>query len=169
MKNTHLITFDLDSTLADTGQRHHLIDRENGTDWVQYSMACADDALVEGVAAAVRLFDRIPGVECHGLSARMSEATETTWEWLREHDVPLKALHLDKGKPIEYTKAMTHADYKLRRLREVEKETGMKVILHIDDYASVGDLFTRSGIPTICVRTPQEIQELVAGDLKSVK
>lgn len=157
---TRLITVDLDSTLCDTGHRHHMIDRENGTDWNAYSLACVDDVPVLGMVKVVQLLASLGNVELHGLSARNAVASDNTLDWLRKHHVPLQKIHLDTGESVEYTPEYTHAMYKYDRLRQVEEETGMKVILHFDDYAEVAVEFEKHGIPVVCVRTPQEILEM---------
>lgn len=168
LKPKVLVTFDLDSTLCDTGHRQPMIDRVNGTDWHAYSAACVDDAPVMGVIKAAQMFALLPDVEIHGLSARMATAAEATAEWMRKHDVPLKKIWLDEGTPRDYTAEYTHAMYKVERLRQVEKESGMKVVLHFDDYAEVAVEMEKAGIPCVCVRTPQEILELVATPPKYV-
>lgn len=157
-----LVTFDLDSTICDTGHRHHLIDREKGTDWNAYSLACVDDTPVLGVVALVRLLSMVPGIELHGLSARNAVAKPETVAWLLKHDVPLKDVWLDDGVSVDYHVGYTHADYKLERLRQVEAKLGLKCVLHVDDYASVAHTFNEAGVPCVGVRTPQEILEMVA-------
>lgn len=155
-----LITFDLDSTLCDTGHRHHMIDRVNGTDWKAYSLACVDDAPVAGLVLVARLLASLPNVAVHGLSARNGVAALQTAAWMRKHGVPLKEIHLDPGESVDYTADYTHAMYKYERLRQVEEQTGLKCILHFDDYAEVAAEFAKHDIPVVCVRTPQEIAEL---------
>lgn len=83
-------------------------------------------------------------------------------KWLETNGVPLKMVHLDQGIPRDYNAEYTHAQYKLQRLREVEEALGLECILHFDDYAEVAYEFGKAGIPVVCVRTPQEIEELVA-------
>lgn len=158
-----LVTFDLDSTLCNTGHRHHMIDRVNGTDWDAYSMACVDDVPVAGLVTACRLLALVPNIVIHGLSARMEVANENTMKWMAQHGVPLEKVWLDDRGVGDYKPGYTHADYKLERLRQIEKATGMKVILHFDDYPDVGYVFDKAGIPTVCVRTPQEIDEYMSG------
>lgn len=166
-----LVTTDLDSSLCDTGHRHGLINRDNRreTDWDAYSMACADDAPVLGMVKVLQLLALNSDIVIVGLSARMSSAEELTLEWMRKHGVPIERVFLDTGEPLTYpesAKGHFHAGYKLARLRQVEEIMGMPVALHFDDYAEVADLFNREGVPTIALRTPQEIQELVEADLK---
>lgn len=165
-----LVTCDLDSTLCDTGHRQKMIDREKGTDWVQYSLQCIDDAPVMGMVKVLQLLSTIGNVVIVGLSARMGAAEQATLDWMVKHGVPIERVFLDTGEVIQYDANYTHADYKLARLREVEKIMGMKVSLHFDDYAEVAHAFNEAGVPTVCVRTPQDIEEIVNSDrLASLK
>lgn len=163
-KLKRLVTVDLDSTLCNTGHRHHLIDRVNGTDWDAYSLACVDDTPLLGMVQTVKLLSRLDSIEVHALSGRGEIAAQHTMDWFQKHGVPIPKVHLARHGNKNYHPDWTHADYKLARLREVEKETGMKVILHFDDYAEVAVKLEENGIPCVCVRTPQDIEELVASD-----
>ncbi len=158
-----IITFDLDSTLADTGHRHSLIDRENGTDWNAYSLACSDDTPIAGMVETVRLFAKIPGIEVHALSGRASVALENTRLWFARHGIPIEHIWLDED-PKGWSDKFTHAEYKLHRLRQIERVTGKRVRLHFDDWATVASVLEKNGVPCVCVRTPQEIEELVNGN-----
>lgn len=164
-----LVTMDLDSTLCNTGHRHHMIDRERGTDWHAYSAACVDDEVVEGLAVVARLIASIPDVTVVGLSARTHSALAQTMTWLKANDIPLQTVFLDEGTPKEYGIEYTHAQYKFRRLREVEEAMGMKCILHFDDYAEVAYEFGKHGVPVVCVRTPQEVVDLATGKAEMVQ
>lgn len=151
---TEIVTVDLDSTLCDTEHRHHLIDRENGTDWVAYALACPDDSLVEPIARLVTILE--PRFQIHYVSGRAGEAYQQTADWIHSHGLPLDGLWLDSN---DFNG--THAEYKLHRIRDVEKTTGKKVILHIDDWAEVAAFLGQHDIPTVCVRTPYEIKEIL--------
>lgn len=161
---TILVTCDLDSTLCDTGHRQKLIDRENGTDWEKYSLQCADDIPVMGMVKVLQLLALNPDVLIVGLSARMGVAEQASLDWMITHGVPIERVFLDTGEIRQYDASYTHADYKLARLRQVEDIMGMKVALHFDDYAEVAHTFNAAGVPTVCVRTPQDIEEIVASD-----
>jgi hypothetical protein len=163
-KPKRLVTIDLDSTLCNTGHRHHMIDRVNGTDWNAYSLACVDDLPIMGMVRTAQLLAALPDVEVHALSGRNAVAAQQTLAWLQKHDVPITTVHLADHGNKDYHPGWTHADYKLARLQEVERETGMKVILHFDDYAEVAHKLEEAGYPCVCVRTPQDIEEIVAED-----
>lgn len=158
-----IITVDLDSTLADTTHRHGLIDRVNGTDWHAYSRECINDLPIEGMAVLIRTLVAA-GVEVHALSGRKHSAYNQTMLWLDKHDIPITYVWLDETDEGDYVPGVrTHMDYKLERVLEVQEKTGKKVILHIDDWASVAKTFEKNGIPCICVRTPDEMETLTAG------
>lgn len=159
-----IITCDLDSTLADTGHRHSMIDRENGTDWDAYSQACVNDVPINAMVVLVRLLVAA-GCEVHALSGRKASALPHTVEWFQKHDVPISTFWLDETDEGDYAGPVDHARYKLHRIHEVEAITGQKVILHVDDWATVAVVLEREGYPTICVRTPQEIKSLVGEEI----
>lgn len=163
MSIPRIVTVDLDSTLCDTEHRFGLINREGGTDWHAYSAACVDDAPVEGIVRLVTLLHRA-GLEVHALSGRKATAQDATVEWLNRHGVPIDHVWLDESDSGDYDTWHAHVDYKLARLREIEKLTGKKVVLHVDDWAGVAAAFEEAGIPTICVRTPFEIRDMVRRD-----
>lgn len=154
-----IVTVDLDSTACDTEQRWPMIDRVNGTDWDAYSLACENDAPVQSILALCRLLISL-GVEVHALSARKSVAEAITVAWFQKHEAPLTRYWLDEGTTQDYGAKSDHVTYKLARLREIEKQTGKKVYLHIDDWAGIAARFEAEGIPTICVRTPTEVREI---------
>lgn len=157
-----IVTVDLDSTLCNTGHRHHMIDRENGTDWNAYSLACVEDLPLAGMIETVRLLAKIRDVEVHALSGRSVVALEATRQWFAKHDVPIEHIWLDENTE-GWSSQFTHAEYKLHRLRQIEDETNKRVRLHFDDWAEVAHHLEENGIPCVCVRTPQEIEELVSG------
>lgn len=154
-----IVTVDLDSCACDTETRWHLIDRENGTDWDAYSLACVNDLPVEAILALCRLLTRL-GVEVHALSGRKVVAEAVTIAWFDKHETPLTRYWLDESSVQDFAAPSAHVDYKLARLREIEKITGKKVYLHIDDWAGVAAAFNAAGVPTICVRTPTEVREI---------
>ena len=156
-----IVTVDLDSTLCDTGHRHHMIDRVRGTDWVAYSKACSDDGLVAGTAALVRTLAHVSQI--HYVTGRTEAARPETEAWLRSHDLPMDGLWMDDTPSGDHFAVYgSHSVYKVLRVRQVEEFTGKRVILHIDDWAEVKVALEQAGYPCICVRTPQEIQTLTS-------
>lgn len=159
---THIVTCDLDSTLCDTGHRHRLIDRVNGTDWDAYSLACVGDAVVEPTRVLVWMLAKA-GYEIHYVSGRTQAAFEQTRQWLTENmGFPEDGLWMDNTPGGDHFATFGgHAEYKLARLREVEAATKKKIALHLDDWAEVKVTLEDAGIPCLCVRTPQEVVALV--------
>lgn len=161
-KAKQVVTVDLDSTLCDTGHRHRLIDRANGTDWGAYSLACSDDSLIEGTAVLIRIV--AASHEIHYVSGRAEIAREATLAWLKKHDLPVDGLWMDDSSDSDHVRVYgSHSAYKVARVKHVEDATRKKVVLHIDDWAEVKVALEKNGIPCLCVRTPQEVVALVSG------
>lgn len=159
-----ILTVDLDSTLCDTGHRQATITRDGTMDWDAYSLACSDDVLIQPTETMIRVF-KDAGHEIHYVSGRTIAALDKTSEWLDRHNLPVDGLWLDDtpgGDHFAYYGG--HAAYKVARVKQVEIRTGGKVIMHIDDWAEVKVALEDAGIPCLCVRTPQEVAELVKRD-----
>jgi predicted secreted acid phosphatase len=145
------ITVDLDSTIADTRQRRHVLDgrpKREPADWVAYSMACSSDVLIESTARIVRTF-----AETHQVffvSGRNEEARDLTVAWLAKHDIPYDALYL---KPVGWEWA-SQGEYKLDTIRALEAEHRVKVVLHLDDWLDVTAHLEAHGIPALHVVPP---------------
>lgn len=161
----HIVTCDLDSTLADTRHRHQMIDRIAGTDWQAYAKACGADGVVIGAAALVRAL--APTHEIHYVTGRPFSAYPETMEWLTRHHLPVDGLWMDPSDGVDYATAMDHATYKLGMIRRVERHTQRGVIFHLDDWALVRVVLEEHGIPCLCVRTPQEVAALTAQEVEA--
>ena len=142
------VCVDLDSTLCDTSHRHHLVDevREN-TDWVAYSLACSDDARIEGTCRLVRLL-----AEHHRIvlvSSRDEQARALTEAWLAEHDVPFDELILGgvDGAPAGLE------DFKAHHVAALIAR-GETVELVIDDLRTLPEALEPLGVPVVTVRPP---------------
>ena len=155
-----IVTFDLDSTLCDTRHRHPMIDRVNGTDWSAYSKACVNDAIIPAAERLVHLLSKTHDI--HYVSGRTESARKETLDWLAAHGLPVHGLWLDDTPGEDHFAAYGgHAQYKVARVKQVEEGTGQKVLMHVDDWAEVAVALTAAGYPTICVRTPSEVEDLV--------
>lgn len=151
------MTCDLDSTLCDTTHRHAMIDRVNGTDWVAYSKACVNDTPILATATLVRLLDACDlGIVY--LTGRAEEARDETLDWFTQENIPWDDLFMDSDpNAVNYS----HATYKLKRMQQILTESKWREhehVFHIDDYADVKFEFEAAGIPCLCVRTPEEIE-----------
>lgn len=165
---TGIVTWDLDSTMADTTHRQHLITRlpdgrpTDDMDWIAYAMACAKDAIV---GASFRLAHLLAAhYEIHYLTGRPAQSRDLTSAWIKEQGLPMDGLWMDED-GIHGSSRGSHAQYKLNKIRHIEAETGQEVLLHVDDWASVKVLLEANDIPCICVRTPDEVLQLT-GDIQ---
>lgn len=162
-----IITVDLDSTLYDTTHRHHLIDRENGTDWHAYSAACVDDTVIEGTRQLV-FMAASAGTHVHYVTGRTESAREVTMTKLKSDGLPIsnECLWMDDTETADHIMEFgSHARYKVHRIFDVIRETKATHLFHIDDYAEVAIECTKAGLACICVRTPHEILELGSSEL----
>lgn len=166
-KKRKAVTVDLDSTLCDTGHRHRLIDRVNGTDWNAYSLACSDDSLIVATETMIRIYAEA-GYEIHYVTGRSHVAYDATVAWLRSHNLPIHGLWMDDTEDNDHIATHgSHGAYKVSRVQQVAREVG-EVVLHIDDWAEVKVMLEEAGIPCLCVRTPQEVTELTSQGVGSL-
>lgn len=141
------VCVDLDSTLCDTSHRHHMVlpgEERANTDWVAYSLACADDARIEGTCRLVRML-----AEHHRIvlvSSRDQQARSLTEAWLAEHDVPYDELILGDG-------TVGLEEFKAHHVAALI-ERGETVELVIDDLATLPAALAPLGIPVLTVRPP---------------
>src|SRR5262245_60208704 len=86
-----VVFFDLDSTLADTTHRQHLIDdaraRGEEPDWEAYSLMCSEDVPFPGPVQLARMLSW-SGYFIVILSGRAEAAMAQTVRWLYENEVP---------------------------------------------------------------------------------
>lgn len=160
-----IVTVDLDSTLCDTGHRHGLINANGPTDWTAYSMACANDAPIEATVMLVNLLSAF--YEVHFVTGRDEDARHLTEPWLDRHIPVWDGLWMDDTDEGHTAAHGSHAEYKLSRIKHVERVTGKKVVLHVDDWPEVKNLLENNGYLCLCVKTPQEIALLI-GDIGAV-
>jgi ribonuclease J len=142
------VCVDLDSTLCDTSHRHHLVDEEpERTDWVAYSLACANDAPITGACELVRLL--APHYRIVLVSSRDEQARGLTEAWLAAHDVPFDDLILGgvDGVPDGLE------DFKIHHVAAL-LESGEQVALVIDDLPQLPDTMAALGVPVLTVKPP---------------
>lgn len=158
-------SFDLDSTLADTRHRAHLINQENRelTDWDAYSMACADDG--PGPALPLALEFQALGGRIVIASARSECAREPTEWWLKK-----AGLNVDSSMVLLHdTEIFGHGDGTVETHIRMKGEMvarldqmswanyGEGISLHVDDWPQVKDIVqNRTQIPTVIVHVSFE-------------
>lgn len=128
--------FDLDSTLAHTAHRRHIIDPEDWsrTDWVAYAMASGEDTPFPATVALARLLHSL-GVCVWILSGRTGppEVEAITRQWLETHGIPFDFLTLRP--PSE---GASNGDFKrqqIDRFREIYADA--EFVLALDDWPAV--------------------------------
>lgn len=147
-KNKPWVIFDLDGTLCDTRHRQHIIDQrydKGRHDWLGYSMACADDGLIEPVAALAKILHRTHLVML--LTGRNVQAVDLTIEWLNDHDVSWDDLAMRGESDFRHNDVFKKAKVQqLQRLRRFD--------LAVEDNPNVVPVFAELGIPTLLVQPP---------------
>lgn len=142
------ICIDLDSTLCDTSPRHHLIsDPREDTDWVAYSLACADDMPIPGACRLVQLL--APHYRIVIVSSRDEAARALTEAWLAAQGVPYDELILGGagGAPRGLE------DFKVHHVGGLVGR-GEQVALMVDDLPSLPPAMQLLGVPVLTVRPP---------------
>jgi len=85
-----MIVFDLDDTLADTGQRQHILkngDTQDDKTWVRFFKACKKDKPIQWV---IDLLDMLQDCSHHQMviiTGRSSIVEEETRHWLNKHKI----------------------------------------------------------------------------------
>jgi len=145
------ICVDLDSTIADTRHRHHMVLREGErehTDWVAYSLACAADAPIPGTSRLVHLL--FPHYRIVLVSSRDEVARSLTERWLEDQSIPYDELILGgvDGVPRGLE------EFKIHHVRSL-LDRGERVVLMIDDMPTLPQaMMDAVGIPTLSIRPP---------------
>ena len=147
---------DLDSTLADTRQRHHMVlpgDQRDDTDWVAYSLACEADEPIEGTCQLVRILSAEHRIVV--LSRRDEAARELTTQWLERHGVPFDELILGG---VDGVPADQH-EFKVHHLRAM-LDRGEKVVLMVDDLPGLDTAVAAAGldVPVLRVQPPYSLE-----------
>jgi hypothetical protein len=148
------VTSDVDSTLADTTQRRHLINSEqhDATDWTAYARACAADAPTP-VIDLLHLLGRVHNIVL--ITSRPEPARSETIAWLSANHVMYDALIMDDG---EYE---TPTQFKVAAVEQVNAIS--PVVLHLDDWWGVGQaVMDTLGIPSVTVSVYPPVPAMTA-------
>jgi predicted secreted acid phosphatase len=140
------VTFDLDSTLANTYERaKRMIDKEkiHEMDWVAYAMASGEDPETN-LVHLVKLFNHL-GVRVVLVTYRPNKSRDVTMKWAASKGIEYEALVMsndnDNRRP---------PDYKVEAVARVNEV--WNVLMHFDDSAEVNEAIERElGIPTVTV------------------
>lgn len=139
--------WDLDSTIASTVQRRHMVEEIRADAalagegaWDRYAMACADDAPITGSVALMREL-RGPHVV---ISGRSGCAAQLTQAWFEYHDVPVHATLLRAEG--DHTR---NGLYKVRVIEALRK-AGVTVSLFFEDWKEAAEeIAARTGVPVV--------------------
>lgn len=140
-----VIVTDLDATLADARHREHLAAPGSHIhhDWIEYSKACGDDALIEGAVEAIRILSQHYPI--YIVSARNAEAAEETETWLSKHHIRWTGLRLRTAEDEQ-----VNAKYKVQYIQRL-REAGLEPILMLEDNEDVAAAVSAIGVPVLRV------------------
>jgi len=151
-----LVTFDLDSTLADTRWRRGMIQPDGGTDWRAYALACPQDTLVTSVASlwgALR-----PHHSIWVVSGRHVAARDASVRWLLRHQLqPSGVVLMDPGDGR--VTDTDHCAWKVGAIQSLARSLGKRHVLHVDDYPPVGRACQAAGLECLIVTPPQILEK----------
>lgn len=141
-----IVLCDIDSTIADTRHRAHASPHADPLNtWLDYGMLCEDDQLIHGTVALLRLLKNF-GCKIYYVTGRPQIIHEQTLAWLFKHELPYDRLQTYNPN----TDPEDHVEYKRSCLRTVQENDG-SVILAIDDWPAVVDMYEEEGVPCICI------------------
>lgn len=139
-----VVLSDIDSTLANTSQRHNLLPTLTGVgaDWTSYQAACEDDDLMAGTAKALELMRDTAQVVLVS-SGRNGLVGRRTLLWLIRQGVQWDALFLrPEGSPV--------AAYK-PHVVDLVRAAGLEVVLALEDNESESRRLEELGVPVLSV------------------
>jgi len=149
-----LVTFDLDSTLADTRHRHSLILEDGSTDWQAYAMACASDALITACASLWRTLR--PHHTLWVVSGRSMAAAALTARWLDAQGLdPDGVILMSADRDV---RTVDHAQYKVECIQRAERMAGERLLFHVDDYPPVAKACAEAGYECLILASPQRLE-----------
>jgi hypothetical protein len=153
MTGVTAVLSDLDSTIADSSQRHHLMPRNcPGNTWEDYAFASADDVPFPGVVRALQLH-----AEHHQIiiiSGRPPSALAITQEWLRRHEVPFAEIHLVGDEIRHSSKEEAERFYgrcKAEVILRLIAAGTVPLLMYEDHLVQAGVITELTGVPVITV------------------
>jgi hypothetical protein len=151
MKDTATaIVLDLDSTLADTRHRRDLLPIVNpASTWEEYALACDGDSPIPETFALMNAL--WPLHQIHIISGRHEIALDKTVRWLAHCRGRYDFLQLCPGGGAGGWTA--NGLFKVGYILQL-KDTGVRVLLHIEDYPDVAErIRVECEIPVLNART----------------
>lgn len=146
-----VVLCDLDSTIRNSSQRHHLSPVNNpSSTWHDYSVAGINDTPMPGTITLLRLLS--PYHQVHIISGSNESARNETMSWLRTH-VGLNYIDAVRLRSFDDTldgAPTPNGAYKVAYARELEAR-GLQVVLALDDWPEVVTALSDAGYPVICV------------------
>lgn len=158
------VVFDLDSTLASTEHRQHLIPliREGQATWEDYADMCDQDSPMLGPLTVMRLLWQHH--EIHICSGRSGTALPKTMAWFIRHN---HAEYYDYLRLRHANDPHSNSRLKVNYIRDL-RETGVEVALFFEDYLPVAETIREeTGVPVVVVNPGYdwiESQRKPAGD-----
>jgi len=142
-----VVCFDLDSTLAGTMHRQHMVPeiKAGRATWDDYAAACRNDMPVEGSVTVARMLH--PHHLVHIVSGRSESAYRETESWLRLHAVPYDSLLLRPAAfPVEDSDR-----FKVQYVQAL-RSNGFQPELFLDDWKPTAEYIAReTGLPVLGV------------------
>lgn len=152
-----VVFVDLDSTLADTTHRQHLLGDRTVEDLTAYSLACADDTPFAGT---VRLTQLLKGAGAHVVivTSRYDVAMMETMRWLYRHNVGFSELIMQAADD-----ASTIEDFKVVAIERWLANNGVDAPeLVIEDWPPIKDALEAKGWTVMLVNPNYHPDEYVA-------
>ena len=156
-----VVTFDLDSTLASTEHRRNLLptglesSELTAGAFIPYSLACDKDPVVPGPQALFHVLQEY--AEVWVVSARSGHAMEKTVTWLHKYGMRPSGVILEGDEDRVSTHGW-HGRYKAAAMQHVEKLTGQRPWLHVDDVPGLTPDLAEVGVPLLVVQRPEAIE-----------
>jgi acid phosphatase class B len=145
-----IVLCDIDSTVADTRHRSHMSPHAHPDNtWESYGALCSDDNLIAGTRGLLKILHNA-GHEIWFVTGRPAVVEVPTKDWLIANDFPFDSL-----RTYQTTDHKHHVEYKRSWLRTVQEMHGT-VILALDDWPSVVDMYEEEGVPCICINPRYE-------------
>jgi hypothetical protein len=145
-KTLGFVVVDIDSTLADTRQRHGKSPHSDpSATWLSYGLLCADDVPIIGTVRTVQMLFQA-GHTIHIVTGRGEEVRVLTEKWLIKNGIFFHSLTMRQEHESE-----DHVEYKRSHLLRLKKHESLPALLAIEDWPDVVEMYEAEGVPTLCI------------------